>query len=114
MQRDGFTLLIALLVLVCWTVFTHGEEVHLFLLGIALADIAVVKFASLDKARRQLWARSGLLALVVAAVFWLALSQWFPADTKGSRLGPFLEGLVPSLALGGLLVWVYRSKRESG
>ena len=113
MQRDWFTLLVALLALVCWTVFAHGEDVHLFVLGIAVADIAVVKFASLDEVRRRQWALSGLLALVVATISWVTISQWFPANAEGSRLGPFLEGLVPSLALGGVLVWVFRSNRES-
>lgn len=112
LQRDWFTLLMALLALVCWTVFAHGEDVHLFLLGVALADVAVVKFASIDKARRQTWMVSGLLAVFVSAACWLVLAQYFPAKAEGSRLGPFLEGLVPSLALGGLLVWLFRSARE--
>ncbi len=112
MQRDGFTLLVALLALVCWTAFSHGEDVHLFLLGVALADLAVVKFASINKIRRPQWAVSGLLALVATTAFWLALSQYFPAKAESSRLGPFLEGLVPSLALGGLLVWVFRGTQR--
>jgi hypothetical protein len=109
MQRDGFTLVIALLVLMAGTLFAHGEELYLFLFGIAVADLVVLRLASLGKERRRLRTRSGLMALVVAIAFWFVLSRYYPAKAEASGLGPFLDGLVPSLALGGALVWLYHS-----
>lgn len=109
MQRDGFTLVIALLVLLAGTLFAHGEELYLFLFGMAVADLAVLRLASLSKDRRRQRTRYGLLALAVTIAFWFVLSQYYPAKAEASGLGPFLEGLVPSLALGGALVYLYRT-----
>jgi Kef-type K+ transport system membrane component KefB len=109
MQRDGFTLVIALLVLVAGTLFAHGEELYLFLFGIAVADLAVLALASLSEEHRRLRTRSGLMALAVAITFWFVLSQYYPAKAEASGLRPFLEGLIPSLALGGALVWLYHN-----
>ncbi len=109
MQRDGFTLVIALLVLLGGTLFAHGEDLPLFLFGMAVADLAVLRLASLSKDRRRLRARTGLLALAAAIAFWFVLSRYYPAKAEASGLGPFLEGLIPSLALGGALVHLYRT-----
>jgi len=109
MQRDGFTLLMALLVLLAGTLFAHGDDLYLFLFGIAVADLAVLRLASMRKDRRRSRARSGLLALAAAVAFWFVLAKYYPAKAAASGLGPFLEGLVPSLALGFALIWLYRS-----
>ncbi len=109
MQRDGFTLVVALLVLLAGTLFAHGEDLYLFLFGMAVADLAVLRLASMSKDRRRLRARSGLLALAVTVAFWFVLAQYYPAKAEASGLGPFLEGLVPSVALGGALVYLYRT-----
>jgi hypothetical protein len=110
MQRDWFTLVVALLVLIAGTLFAHGDDLYLFLLGVAAADFAVLKFASMTRAPRPSRTHSGLLALAATAAFWFVLSQYFPAQAERTGLGYFMQGLIPSLALGGTLLWLYRNR----
>ena len=94
--------------------FAHGQEMLLFPIGTLIAVAAVFALAASSKARWPVKLCAVLLALAATLPFWFLSQEDLPAVMAYTGWGNFVFGFVPSIAVGGLVVWLaYRNRPRS-
>jgi hypothetical protein len=91
--------------------FAHGEDVLLFPLG-TLVAVAAILLASFAR-RAQLGVRvfAGAVAIAASIPFWFVPSNVIPPALRYTGWGNFVVGFLPSLAVGCLVLWLFRRRR---
>lgn len=91
----------------------HGEGVLLFPFGTLIALIAVIALSLRCKIRWFAALCAAALALAASLPFWFIPGNYFPAVMHHADWGYFVTGFVPSIAAGGVAVWLFRRARRS-
>lgn len=86
----------------------HGEEVLLFPIGTLLAVAAILLTAFMQAVRWHVRVAACILAFAASIPFWLIPSDYIPEDMQHTGWGNFIMGFLPSLAVGWLVIWLFR------